>query len=232
MKKILGVKEIKPNTLKLRLKKLMSEILEVQINSTDFILIALFEQAYCVQSHDTGLWEIHMICTNSALEYFFNVQQIGYLKYKMKNIINLASRYSYLLFLYIEHNKFRKEWVVSVEELKQILDCDLNKSSEFKVFNREILKKATDEVNSKTDTEFAYSTTRIGRTVKLINFSIIESIISTEYIDDVEDVIPEYNNQLDLIKWACEDSFTTAQFNEIFEIIVVKEVPHTDMEKK
>ena len=84
---------------------------------------------------EDDFWEITLTCTASAKEYIFNIDNIGYMRYRLKNVINLTSRYSYVLFLYLLDNRFRKTWSVDLEELKKLLGCSSETYKQFKYLN-------------------------------------------------------------------------------------------------
>lgn len=171
LESILGVKQIKINDLKDRLRNLCIVVnLEDPAAPHGFRAVSLFEQILCDQDSN-GLWQVDLQCTFAAMQYIFNVDNIGYLKYKLWAVMHLRSRYSYVLFLYVERNSFLKSWEISLEELRQILRCDEEPSyKEFRRFNDRILKRAYQEIIEKTDCRFSYETVRVGRRVKAIRF--------------------------------------------------------------
>ena len=121
LERILGVTKINKSDLEKRLKNLFQTItIKDESKQKGFTIIALFEKAEAVQDSD-GLWQVDLACTESALEYIFNIENIGYLRYRLKNIVDLTSRYSYILYLYLENNRFRKSWKVSLDELKKLI---------------------------------------------------------------------------------------------------------------
>lgn len=133
--------------------------------------VSLFEKASCEQDED-GLWQVELMCTPSAMEYIFNIENLGYLKYRLKSVVNLTSRYSYVLYLLLESNCYHGNLEVKLDELKKILNCTAVRYDEFKFFNAEILKKCQKEINEKTDISFTYSTIRKGRSIATIRFDI------------------------------------------------------------
>ena len=122
LEKILGVQKINNKDLELRLKHLMGNVvkLEDKASKKGFRLVSLFEEAIAEQD-DYGLWQVKLECTQKAMKYFFNVENLGYLRYKLRSITSLTSRYTYIMFTYLEHNRFRKSWEVGLDELKAIL---------------------------------------------------------------------------------------------------------------
>ena len=174
LEKLLGVTRIPKDVLDSRLEGLFKTVtIKDKDNENGFTKIGLFEKAEAKQDED-GLWQIDLICTPSAMEYIFNIDVMGYLPYMLKNIIELTSRYSYVLYLYLEtHRKgaLSNEWEVEVVELKRILQCNSNMYDEFKEFNR-LLKKCCVEINEKTDLKFYYEPKRVGRRVKIIQFTV------------------------------------------------------------
>ena len=75
-----------------RLSHLMTTI-KIEDGSTKrgFTRIALFEKAAAEQD-DYGLWQVQLECTRSAMKYVFNLDNIGYLRYKLRCITALKSR--------------------------------------------------------------------------------------------------------------------------------------------
>ena len=59
--------------------------------------IALFDEAQG-EIDKNGLWQIKLTCTAQAMKYVFNIEDLGYLRYKLRCITKLTSRYTYILF--------------------------------------------------------------------------------------------------------------------------------------
>lgn len=181
---LLGVKRINKPDLTSRLKGLGRFVELEKGNSKKFHQIALFEEAYG-EMDDNGQWVVKLTCTPAAMKYIFNVEKLGYLRYKLRCIVNLSSRYTYILFTYLEHNRFRKSWEVDVDELKNILSCEDDELyQEFKFFNQRILKRCQKELQEKTECRFTYEPIKTGRRVTAIRFTL-ESLAPS-----IEPVIP------------------------------------------
>lgn len=208
---LLGVKRINKPDLTARLKGLGRFVELDKVNSKKTHQVALFEEAYG-ELDDNGQWVVRLTCTPSAMKYIFNVEKIGYLRYKLRCIVNLTSRYTYILFTYLEHNRFRKSWEVEVDELRQILSCDKDESySAFKVFNDRILKRCQKELLEKTECRFEYEPIKSGRRVTGVRFTL-ETLA-----DGIEPAIPgqmsldDYEDPNQLIAEALPDSLTPEQ---------------------
>lgn len=171
LEKALGVTRINKAGLKQRLKNLYSPIDLEPNNPKKIKLRALFEEAEAEQDED-GIWQVQLTCTPSAMKYMFNVEELGYLRYKLRCITSLTSRYSYILFLYLEFNRFRATWEVDLESLKRTLCATDESYSEFKIFNNRVLKKCQKELAEKTECRFTYEPVRRGRSVAAIRFTL------------------------------------------------------------
>lgn len=170
----LGVQKINNPDLKARLKHLMGNVVEVPDKDTKkgFRLVTLFEEAEAEQD-ENGLWQVKLECTQKAMKYFFNIEDLGYLRYKLRCITSLTSRYSYIMFIYLEANRFRKSWEVDLEELKRILACENEETyKEFKHFNNLLLKKTQKELHEKTECRYTYTSIKRGRTVVAVRFTL------------------------------------------------------------
>lgn len=71
---------------------------------TYFVRITLFEKAEA-RIDENGQWTVELQCTQSAAEYVFNIESIGYLRYDLKSIVSLTSRYSYIMFMYLRNGE-------------------------------------------------------------------------------------------------------------------------------
>lgn len=176
LERILGVTRILRDDLAARLDGLFKPVTIRDKNKVGgFTKIGLFEKAEANQDMD-GLWQVDLMCTPSAMEYIFNIEAMGYLPYMLKNIIELTSRYSYVLFIYLESRRksnLSKTWKISIEALKKMLCCTSDTYNSFKRFNDLVLKKCHKEINKKTDLNYNYKPTdRKGRKFTNIEFTI------------------------------------------------------------
>ena len=173
IEKYLGVSKINTPDLEKRIDNLFQTVtIRDNHKARGFTKIALFEKAVCYQDDD-GLWQIDLGASASAMDYIFNVENIGYLRYRLRNVINLTSRYSYVLYLYLEQNRhMHLSWEIRLDELKSLLRCTAETYSQYKRFNDLILKKCHKELNEKTECHFSYEPVKKGRKVAAIRFTL------------------------------------------------------------
>lgn len=224
LEKLLGIKQLKPEVLDERLKHLMTTVrIPDENNRRGFARIALFERAYAEQD-DYGVWEAELTCTPSAKKYIFNVDEIGYLQYKLRCVINMKSRYTYIMFLYLWDNKFRGTWEIPVDELKALLCCDGEDTyKEFKRFNDLILKKVQKEIHEVTDIRYEYETVKRGRSVVAVRFTYISNN-GLDEVDANQITIEQYLDETGHEMWedALKDfEFSTEQLDELREVLHV-----------
>lgn len=196
IERLLDVSQIKPDDLEKRVKNLFQTIKIKDGNKRKgFTLIALFEKAECYQDED-GLWQVDLGASPSAMEYIFNPERLGYLRYNLRNVVKLTSRYSYVLFLYLEQNRhMHLTWDVSLDDLKTLLRCTADTYKAYYRFNELVLKKCHEELNEKTDCKFSYEPIKRGRTVKAVRFTLeplalAEDIPGQMSIDDFPEIMP------------------------------------------
>ena len=178
LENILGLKQIKPEVLDQRLANLMTSVrVEQNEDMTYFVRITLFEKAEARTDED-GQWTVELQCTQSAAEYIFNIESIGYLRYNLKSIVSLTSRYSYIMFMYLrngEQKHYGKSWEVSVSDLKALLGCNQPTYGEYKRFNDLILKPVQKELHEKTAFRYTYEPIKNGKRVVAIRFTVQKS---------------------------------------------------------
>lgn len=171
LEQLLGVKKINKASLVARLKGLYRGV-EIEDSNRKIHTVGLFEEAYG-EMDENGQWTVKLTCTPKAMRYVFNVEKLGYLRYKLRCITSLTSRYTYVLFIYLEANRFRKSWEVDVDELRQILNCDQDELyKEFKRLNERILKRCQAELHEKTECRFEYEPIKKGRRVVAVRFTL------------------------------------------------------------
>ena len=139
--------------------------------------IVLFSYAEC--KSERGQWRVKLSASPEAMTYIFNAEQLGYFRYKLRNVVNISRLHSYLLFTYLEsrrnnHTTGITEWTADVDELKKILGCyDLpTYQNEFKFFNSQILQKCHEELTEKTEIRFDYEPERSGKYVTGVHFTL------------------------------------------------------------
>jgi hypothetical protein len=232
LEQVLGVSRILKQQLKERLRNLF-QVVEVEDDTKPdgFKLVSLFEEAEAVPDNE-GLWRITLTCTVSAREYIFNIENIGYLKYRLKNVIELKSRYSYVLYLYLENNSFRKTWEIELGELKELMKCTANTYKAFFRFNGLILSKCHQEINEKTDCKFDYEPMKKGRAIVAIRFTIktlkqlaVEDVANLPEAQNVPDNRPLWESALKEWKLSPEKLDELAA---LLEIIPKSKLPEAD----
>lgn len=88
LERVLCVTRILKDDLNKRLRNLF-QIVEIEdaTKPDGFKIISLFEEAEAVPDGN-GLWKITLTCTPSAREYIFNIEDLGYLRYRLKTSLS------------------------------------------------------------------------------------------------------------------------------------------------
>lgn len=233
LESLLDVTQIKNKDLSNRIDNLFKVVtIQDPDKPNKFTKIALFSCAECTQGDD-GLWTIKLACSPEAMEYIFNIESIGYLRYRLKNVVNLTSRYSYILYLYLESNRFRGSWTIPLDDLKKMLCCTADTYSEYKRFSTMVLKKCQKELSQKTDIAFDYTALRRGRKVTSIQFILktpqnaADSPVEPLFDDPVEfDWADFYGSErLATLAEGCNYEFNKAEMEQIARVLVRINIP-------
>lgn len=171
---LMGLSCVDYRTLKKHTAGMLGKIVTLEMPNKDYMQFVLFEGAR-YHKDQYGKPIIELTCSSLAKDLFFCINKYHYFKYALENVINLTRKSSYLLYLYIRHNRYRGEWDIDINELRDnILDCKEQKTyQEFKEFKKAVLEPATKEVNKKTDCHFEYETVKRGRWVVKIKFTYL-----------------------------------------------------------
>ena len=188
--KLMGI-TCDPRTLDKSTDDLLSKIVKLKMPGGQFLKFTLFNAAGYLKD-DYGNAIVELTCSEQARELFFFIKKDGniyqYFKYAIENVIKLTRKASYLLYLHIIHERYRGEWTVSVDDLRNnILDCKGQESyNEYKIFKRAVFDPAVKEVNEKTDCHFQYEQIKNGRWVTRIKFTYL----SQEQLEGQTSLLP------------------------------------------
>ena len=227
LESLLGVTQIKNKDLSDRIDNLFKVVtIQDPDKPNKFTKIALFSCAECTQGDD-GLWTIKLACSPEAMEYIFNIESIGYLRYRLKNVVNLTSRYSYILYLYLESNRFRGSWMIPLDDLKKTLCCTADTYSEYKRFNDLVLKKCQKELSQKTDIAFDYVALRRGRKVTGVQFILKtpQNATDSPERDEFDWTITYGSERLATLAEGCNYEFDKAEMEQIARVLVRINIP-------
>ena len=204
LERVLGVTRILKDDLDKRLRHLFQAVeVKDKTKRKGFKIISLFEEADA-EPDENDLWTITLTCTLPAREYIFNIENLGYLRYRLKNIIELKSRYSYILFMYLENNRgFRNSWEIKLDNLKELLKCNAETYKTFFRFNGLVLSKCHQEINEKTDCKFDYEPIKRGRAIVAIRFTLktlkqlaVEDVANLPEVQSMPDNRPLWESAL------------------------------------
>lgn len=223
---VFGISKFNIKELDFRLEHLIKQAVKITDSSykRGFSWVSLFEEAK-VEYDDDGVQTVYLECTQKAMKYFFNIDNLGYFRYKLQCVKDMKSRYTYILFSYLErHRNMGLNWTVTLDELKSHLHCEAERYNQFKFFNSEVLKKCQKEIHEKTDCKYTYEPVKKGRKVVAICFTL-EPLHITLFNNKLEQQISLDNDPIDFLSGACCGEFNREQMDVIFSIISTKNLP-------
>lgn len=245
---LMGLSEANCKALQKHTKGMLGKVVELTMPNKNYLQFVLFDEAeYCKDEYGKPI--IKLTCTPRAKELFFCIGNYHYFKYALENVINLNRKASYLLYLHIRTNRYRGEWVLALDELRDtVLDLKSQESyKEFKEFKRAVLDPAVKEVNQKTDCHFEYEAVKRGRKVAEIKFIYhsdvqVEGQISFDDeeqlpapqqppaaengVDEFEEHLKTYGTeQLTMLAEACNYEFGKEEIEQISRILVRINIP-------
>lgn len=212
---------------------LLGKVVTLEMPDKAFYKFVLFTKAH-YHKDDYGKPVIEITCSEDAKDLFFCIGKYHYFSYELKNVIKLTRKSSYLLYVYIQQNRFRKNWEIDLATLRDnVLDCKGQESyQEYKIFKNRVLDPAVKEVNEKTDCHFSYEAVKRGRTVVAIKF-----IYTSQELADENDVpeqlsLPFMTSETsehkgdnvglddDFFSAACNDEFSPEQVEQIRQVLL------------
>lgn len=240
--KLMGISCANYRSLAKHTYALLSRVPQLLMPDGKYMQFVLFEKVF-YHKDDYGKPIIELTCTDTAKDLFFCIGKYHYIKYALENVVKLNRKSSYLLYLYIITNRFRGEWKIDVDELRNnVLDCkDFTSYQEYKIFKRDVFEPAVKEVNSKTDCHFEYAEKRRGRKVATITFTYHSEEIDPNQItfdelpqqqqpslsaDDEERIAASYGDEnLAILAEGCRYEFNKEQMEQIQLILTRIDIP-------
>ena len=237
---LMGISKINAEVLKKHAEGLLGKIVTIEMPDKSFLKFVLFTAAH-YHLDDCGVPVIELSCSPQAKDLFFCIGKYHYFKYALENVINLTHKASYLLYIYVLHNRYRGEWELSLDELRDsVLDCK-GQYQEYKVFKRDVLEVAVKEINKKTDCHFEYEAVKRGRRVVKIKFNYLaekqtdgqlafDEPVNVPLLSDQSEEDAEYekiygSERLAQLANACNYEFSKVQMDEVFFILTRTDVP-------
>ena len=148
---------------------------------------------FTLAEYDEEEQQIVLECNSDpqVFDMFFNIENVGYVKYILRNTLHLKSMYSFKLFMLIKSKQPATEFTITLDELKAALEVTAPRYEEFKFFNAEVLKKAHQEIcaGNSTDMYFEYEALQ-GRNVTAIRFKNIHvnaPVLTRKQADGLQD---------------------------------------------
>lgn len=127
----------------------MKTQISVENKKGEWFQTVLFQNSSCYIDDD-GEWSISLTCSDYAQKYIFNIAQIGYARYQLKDVIHLQSEKSIRLFEYLLANRYEgRIWTADLMQLREILNCTDSYYDDFNKFKTKILEPCVKNINQK-----------------------------------------------------------------------------------
>lgn len=150
LEKFLGVQSINKKALIGHIKLFSSDLDVVPDDKNTIHAIHLFEEWSATRVN--GHWRLRLVISQQAKKLIFIPEHIHFIRYRLKTIMGLTSKYSYRLYLYMESIRYKYSSIkFSVAQVKELLGCDdITTYDDFRAFNQKVFSPAVEEVTKKT----------------------------------------------------------------------------------
>jgi plasmid replication initiation protein len=91
-------------------------------------------------------------------EVFFNIESLGYIRYRLKHTVKLQSKYDIKLYLFFKLYEYNKPCTFNIQlsELKEKIECTQKSYNKYFLFNQKVLAPSVQRINSFTDINVEY----------------------------------------------------------------------------
>lgn len=207
-----------------RLAKFMSQQIRIDLDDGNgYHRFILFSDAKCYYDENVGMSVVEIDCNPKLAPVFLDLADgkknggYKYISYRVERTRKMESAYSIRLYnLLLDHCFGSYQWVVDINELRNLLGATASSYESYKYFNATLLKKAQKEINELTDISFDYDRMTKGRKTTGVIFKITKK---KEYKneDRSDEVLGEAKDVTDVVEPEMEGQTTIFDFGGSYE---------------
>jgi plasmid replication initiation protein len=164
---LLGIDRIRTEKLKLCTKHLIENTVYIELPDGGYDFYNLFSSAKTrvekrSENDKVGQVIIKLNINQELDPVFFNIKNLGYIRYRLKYVIELKYKYDIKLYLLFKLHEYNKPYIfkISFSELKKEIECTKKSYNEYKAFNQFVLKPSVQRINDFTDINVTYRKSR------------------------------------------------------------------------
>ena len=156
--------------LKMACDSLTNKKIYIQKEDGSWEFLVLVPTAKYIAKTGTVLMRLN----EDAKPYLLQLRDM-FTSFELSNILNLKSKYSIRIYQLMKSHSYRKELIITLDDLKYRLSLDDKKQKSYRLFSNvseRVLKPAMKEINDKTDITIDYETIKQGRKIYALRFKI------------------------------------------------------------
>jgi hypothetical protein len=164
---LLGIDRIRTEKLKLCTKHLIENTVYIELPDGGYDFYNLFSSAKTrvekrSENDKVGQVIIKLNINQELDPVFFNIKNLGYIRYRLKYVIELKYKYDIKLYLLFKLHEYKKPYVFKIQflELKKEIECNNKSYRDYAIFNRAVLKPSIQRINNFTDINVTYRKSR------------------------------------------------------------------------
>lgn len=191
-------------------KDLMKKVFEVK-EGKDILQLSWLSSV----RYKTGEGTVILKFDSNLRPYLLELKEL-YTSYKLDNILSLKSKYSLRLYEVLKSNSFKKNVIIELEELKNMVGANAKYLKVYADFKSKVIFQAQKELAEKTDISFEFEELKTGRKVTGIKFCINSSKAMNEIACD---------------KIQPEDSINSEVIKKVFKIMNLHKIEQVEAKK-
>jgi Initiator Replication protein len=151
------------------LVKMTEKIMEpAVIEDEDGVSVISF---FSIFKYNYGEGSLTVLMTPLLIDHFIDLKK-QFIKYKLNNVMTMKSVYSIRLYEILKQNLYRGIVNFKLKDLRWKLNIDDKEYKRFADFRINVLDRAFEEINEKTDIKYTYKEIKIGKSIREIEFEI------------------------------------------------------------
>lgn len=230
LEEALGIEKINLTELSKRIDCLFEQRVPVMNGTIETLKdTPLFER--CELKRDVyGIWTCYLLATSLGISSLFPENVKRRIADRFDTAKKLTSRYSYLMYRYLDDCSEMDEWEVDLEELKGIIGCKKESYDSFKAFNSIVMKKCQKEIFEVTGLLFDYELIRYIRKVVGIRFIVRNQEKDEARITEAQNEISrqQHKENIDFYNSACDNEFSDDEIDLIISVLAGITIPKSN----
>lgn len=231
---IMEIKRLNITPLRNIINSLICKPVTLPNDRGGFDVMPLFSK--CSVYNSNNEWFVDIRCSQEVLPYMFEMKR-NYFTYELWNALSLTSVNQIRMYEILKQYEKIGERIITIEELKRMLDINKNQYSRYQDFRIKVLEPCQKALEKRTDIRYTFEPIKQGRKIHALKFTItknkdfkgdlkLKEFIKPEDLEDIMDtqeIISSIDGStgsvIESLYYRCNEDYTINQLEMIYNYV-------------